>query len=203
MIASDVLTGGFADPVFQSQAIFRKVLDAFARPGRVVTIPAAVSAPAPLYASTAAFLCTFADEGTPVHLDREIGHGGAAAAWIRFHTGAPVADLPGAAQFAILVDPSQVPRFEEFSQGSQEYPDRSTTIILQVEDLAGGIALRLEGPGIDGAAAASPRPLPDDFVARMRGNRALFPRGVDVVLASPLAILALPRSVRVTLAGEG
>jgi alpha-D-ribose 1-methylphosphonate 5-triphosphate synthase subunit PhnH len=37
--------------------------------------------------------------------------------------------------------------------------------------------------------------LPSDFQARIAVNRALFPRGVDVVLVSPAAVAALPRSV--------
>ena len=195
MIAQDVLTGGFADPVFEAQAVFRKVLDAFARPGRVVAIPDMVRAPAPLYPPTAAFLCTFADEGTPVHFDAAAA--GAAAAWVSFHTGAPATIRPEAAQFAVVTDPGSLAPFEVFAQGLQDYPDRSTTILLQIEDFSGGAALRLHGPGIDGVAEARPRPLPVDFILRMQRNRALFPRGVDLVLASPSALMALPRSVRV------
>ena len=200
MIAPDVLTGGFADPVFEAQAVFRKVLDAFARPGRVVAITDMVRAPLPLHPPTAAFLCAFADEGTPVHFDAATG--GAAAAWVSFHTGAPAAGRPEAAQFAIVTDPARLPPFEVFAQGSQDYPDRSTTILLQVEDFAGGAPLRLQGPGIDGVAEARPGLLPVDFVLRMQRNRALFPRGVDLVLASQSALLALPRSVRVSTTGQ-
>jgi alpha-D-ribose 1-methylphosphonate 5-triphosphate synthase subunit PhnH len=201
MIAADVLTGGFADPVFEAQAVFRKVLDAFARPGTVAAIPDAVRAPPPLHPAAAAFLAALADEGTPVYFDGEADS--AAAAWVTFHTGAPVMDRPEAAQFAVVADPNRLLPLDSFAQGSQEYPDRSTTILLQVDDFLGGSVLRLEGPGIDGIAEASPRPLPEDFVARMARNRSLFPRGVDVVLVSPSAVLALPRSVRVSGSGEG
>ncbi len=115
-----------------------------------------------------------------------------------FHTGAPSTMRPEAAPFAVVTDPGSLPPFEAFAQGSQEYPDRSTTIILQVEDFSGGAALRLQGPGIEGAAETRPRPLPTDFVLRMQRNRSLFPRGIDLVLVSPSALLALPRSIRVT-----
>ena len=46
-------------------------------------------------------------------------------------------------------------------------------------------------------ATVSASPLPADFVARMRANRALFPRGVDIILASVAKLAALPRSVHV------
>jgi alpha-D-ribose 1-methylphosphonate 5-triphosphate synthase subunit PhnH len=201
MIAADVLAGGLADPVFEAQAIFRKVLETFARPGTVAAIADAVRAPPLLHPPAAAFLAALADEGTPVYFDGD--ETSAAAAWVGFHTGAPVADLPEAAQFAVVTDPGRLLPFEAFAQGSQEYPDRSTTILLQVDDFSGGAALRLEGPGIDGIAEIGPRPLPEDFVTRMARNRSLFPRGVDIVLVSPSAILALPRSVRVRGSGEG
>jgi alpha-D-ribose 1-methylphosphonate 5-triphosphate synthase subunit PhnH len=41
--------------------------------------------------------------------------------------------------------------------------------------------------------------LPPDFPARLAANHALFPRGVDVILVSPTAVAALPRSVSVAL----
>ena len=129
MIAPEVLTGGFADPVFQSQAVFRKILDAFARPGRVMAIPPLVAAPAPLLVPTAAFLCAFADEATPVHFEAGVATS-AAAAWVQFHTGAPLAESPDLAHFAVLTKPHDLPDLERFALGTQDYPDRSTTVVL-------------------------------------------------------------------------
>ena len=69
MTNARAMAGGFDNPVFQSQAVFRQVLEAFARPGVVVEVTDVVVPPAPLHVSTAAFVCAFADEGTPVHVD--------------------------------------------------------------------------------------------------------------------------------------
>lgn len=197
MIAADAMTGGFADPVFQSQAVFRRVLKAFARPGTVVEIPNVVRPPAPLHMPTAAFIAAFADEGTPVHVDPVIAAAEDAVGWIRFHTDAPIAAEPQAAAFAIVADTEAMLPLEAFSPGSAEYPDRSTTLVIQVDRVSRETGLRLEGPGIDGSAELDAVPLPAAFVDRMQDNRALYPRGVDIVLASPSAIAALPRSVRV------
>jgi alpha-D-ribose 1-methylphosphonate 5-triphosphate synthase subunit PhnH len=197
MIAPEILTGGFRDPVFQSQAVFRKVLDAFARPGKVVELPPLVTAPAPLLPPAAAFLCAFADEATPVHFEESVA-ASAAAAWVQFHTGAPLAERSDLAHFALLTDPRDLPDFDRFALGSQDYPDRSTTIVLQLESLSEGEGFRLEGPGIDGVTEAHIAPLPRGLLPALARNRMLFPRGVDLVLASPEAILALPRSTRAT-----
>lgn len=202
MIAAESMLGGFSDPVFQSQTVFRKVLEAFARPGTHAEIPGVVAAPTPLHLATAAFICTFADGDTPIFFDRAVGDADAALAWIRFHTDAPIVDEPQDAAFAIIVDPGAMPAFDRFSVGTAEYPDRSTTIVLQVEELSGAPGLTLEGPGIDGAATINARPLPADFVEQLHRNRALFPCGVDLVLASPQAVVALPRSLRVSQSRE-
>jgi alpha-D-ribose 1-methylphosphonate 5-triphosphate synthase subunit PhnH len=65
-----------------------------------------------------------------------------------------------------------------------------------VPALSGGPSLVLAGPGIRDAVDFAPVGLPDDFAARLAGNHALFPRGVDLVLASGAQIAALPRSTR-------
>ena len=131
--------------------------------------------------------------------DRELAalaQGGEVADWIRLHAGARVTSDPAEAAFAFIADPAHAPAFDVFSPGTPEYPDRSATLVLQVDDFGGGEGLSLSGPGIADARAFSARPLPGDFPARIAANRALFPRGVDVVLVSPEAVAALPRSVR-------
>jgi alpha-D-ribose 1-methylphosphonate 5-triphosphate synthase subunit PhnH len=42
--------------------------------------------------------------------------------------------------------------------------------------------------------------LPDGFVAARADNRALFPRGVDVLMVAGSDLVALPRSTVVALA---
>ena len=79
---------------------------------------------------------------------------------------------------------------------------RSTTIVLQVETLRHGPPLVLTGPGIRERAILHAAPLPDDMAARLADNRALFPRGVDLILVGPDEVAALPRSVRLVSAKE-
>ncbi len=45
--------GGFSDPVFQSQAVFRALMDGMARPGRIQSLEAVVDPPAPFGAAMA------------------------------------------------------------------------------------------------------------------------------------------------------
>jgi alpha-D-ribose 1-methylphosphonate 5-triphosphate synthase subunit PhnH len=78
-----------------------------------------------------------------------------------------------------------------------EYPDRSSTLVLQVDRFSADESLCLSGPGIAGIQRLAATPLPKNFRAQLVANRALFPRGVDVILTMDDAVVALPRSVRV------
>lgn len=196
MIPAETLRGGFADPVLDSQSVFRGVLASLSRPGSVAELATCIAAPAPLAAATGAIALAIADDTTPIFLDLPLATG-TVSAWIAFHTGAPIVADPQKAAIAFIANPLEMPPFRAFPLGSAEYPDRSATLILQVEGLGGGPALVLAGPGIDGEARIAPRGLPADFVARMRANRALFPRGVDLFLVAGRHIAGLPRSTRV------
>jgi alpha-D-ribose 1-methylphosphonate 5-triphosphate synthase subunit PhnH len=55
----------------------------------------------------------------------------------------------------------------------------------------------MEGPGINGVRSLAAEPLPDDFADRLRANRELFPRGIDLVLVADDHVAALPRSIRI------
>ncbi len=88
---------GFADPVGDAQAIFRAVLDAMARPGKLHQVGAGLAAPAPLDCATAAVLLTLIDNETPLWVDPVAD---AARAWLAFHCGAAITDVSGEAAFA-------------------------------------------------------------------------------------------------------
>jgi len=185
----------FPAPVLAGQATFRAMMDAFARPGTVQRLPRGVAAPSPMSAGAAAVALAMLDYETPVWLDAALAQDTQVADWIRLQTGARVTSEPAEAAFAFFADPGHARAFDAFAQGTPEYPDRSATLVLQVEDFGSGDGLVLSGPGIADARNYSARPLPSDFQARIAANRALFPRGVDVVLVTPAAVAALPRSV--------
>jgi len=185
----------FPAPVLANQAVFRALMDALARPGTVKPLVPAAAAPSPLTAAAAAVALAMLDYETPVWLDAALAQDTQVADWIRLQTGARITTEPAEAAFAFFADPEHARAFDAFAQGTPEYPDRSATLVLQVEDFGSGDGLVLSGPGIADARNFSARPLPSDFQARIAANRTLFPRGVDVVLVSPAAVAALPRSV--------
>jgi len=188
----------FPAPVLASQAAFRALMEALARPGTVKPLPPAAAAPSPLSATAAAVALTMLDYETPVWLDAPLAQRPQVADWVRLHTGARVTSDPREAAFAFIADPVHAPAFDGYSLGTPEYPDRSATLVLQVEDFGSGQRLLLAGPGIADVRSFSARPLPPDFQNRIAANRALFPRGVDMILVSPDAVAALPRSVAST-----
>ncbi len=191
------IEGGFADPVFEAQTMFRAVMDGLARPGSLQAIGAATRPPAPMSPGLAAVALTLCDPDSPVWLDAALAAVPAVADWLRFQTGAPITTDPAAAMFALIADGAALPSLQHFAMGTDEYPDRSTTLIIAVDELDGGDMLQLSGPGIETTARLAPRPLPDHFAAEWQDNRQKFPRGVDVIFVAPGWLAGLPRSTRI------
>jgi alpha-D-ribose 1-methylphosphonate 5-triphosphate synthase subunit PhnH len=190
---AEVAGPGFGDPVFDSQRVFRAVLDAMARPGRLARVDVALAPPAPLDPATAAVVLALADYDAPVWLDEAAGTD-AVAGFLRFHCGCPLAAEPAQAAFALCVE---APSLARFNPGSDEFPEGSTTVVIQVADLAANGPLTLRGPGIERAHRIAVAGLPDDFWAERDAANASFPRGVDVILACGRHVVGLPRTTRV------
>jgi alpha-D-ribose 1-methylphosphonate 5-triphosphate synthase subunit PhnH len=182
---------GFPDPVGDAQATFRAVLDAMAKPGKLHQVGAGLVAPAPLDNATAAVLLTLIDNETPLWVDPAAD---ASRAWLAFHCGAAITDAVGEAVFALALSLREL---TALSPGSDEAPEDSATLILQVQALGSGARYRLAGPGLRGPAILAVSGLPGHFVAAWQQNHALYPRGVDVILCSGTTLTALPRSVTI------
>lgn len=184
---TQALEGGFTDAPREASFAFRALMSAIARPGRIETITGG-QPPAPLSVAAGTLLLTLADADTPVHLagacDTE-----AVRQWLAFHTGAPLTS-PGHATFAVGTWDALM-TLEAYPIGTPEYPDRSATLIAEVDDLRADGA-RLTGPGIKDSAALS---LPE--TEAFSRNARLFPLGLDFYFTCGDRIAALPRTTRI------
>lgn len=182
---------GFADAPRDAQRIFRLILMAMARPGRLVEVDLP-QAPDGLSPAAAATLLTLCDSDTAVWLDPASA---AAAPWLRFHCGSPITAEPMAARFAYCRDPGLLPALDSFALGTDEYPDRSTTLLLEAS-LGGAPTARLAGPGIERETRLGLRGLSAVFWEERAELLPLFPRGLDLILTCGAKLVAIPRTTR-------
>ncbi|WP_233836039.1 phosphonate C-P lyase system protein PhnH [Paraburkholderia sp. ZP32-5] len=192
-IALSTLTPGFADPVHDTQAVFRTLLDTLSRPGTIGLIGDVLPEPHRARAEPAAFaaLLTLCDYATPVWLAQPDT---ALASALRFHTGAPLVDTPANAAFAYLHDAEALPPLESFAPGSAESPEQSATLLIRVDALTGGEPIALRGPGIRDTATISPVGLPARFWRERATLAPLFPSGIDCYLVCGTRLIGLPRT---------
>lgn len=190
---------GFDDPVQQSQQAFRALLDAMARPGRVVTMETETGHPDGLAPALAAALLTLADLDTPVWLGPGLDTD-AVRTWLRFHSGAPLAAKPDQAAFALL-DAAQMPSLDTFSLGTDESPERGATLLIQAPGLTGATAMTWRGPGLKDGIAMPFCGLDQAVWQQRAALTSEFPRGVDLYIGCGRDLVALPRSTAITFEG--
>ena len=184
---NDALAGGFTEAPIQSARAFRAILEAMARPGTIRKVEGATP-PAPLSVAAGVALLVLTDPTTRLHL---AGATDCAAVrdWVAFHIGAPLASAEDA-DFAIGTWNALQP-LSRFRIGLPDYPDRSATLIIEVDRLVNDGPV-LTGPGIETVARLN---LPE--TTAFRANRALFPLGFDTLFTAGSQIAGLPRSTRV------
>jgi alpha-D-ribose 1-methylphosphonate 5-triphosphate synthase subunit PhnH len=193
--ALSTLAPGFADPVHDTQAVFRTLLDALSRPGTVGVIENVLPEVRATHAELAAFaaLLALCDYATPVWLAQPDTALGSA---LRFHTGAPLVDEPGQAAFAYIHEAGALPPLESFALGAAESPEQSVTLLIRVDALTGGAPIVLSGPGIQHTATIAPVGLPEHFWRERAALAPLFPCGVDCYLVCGARLIGLPRTTQ-------
>ena len=192
----NTLVAGFDDEAFGSQAIFRTALQALSHPARPIDMPVGASVPRQGHMAAAVLLLGLLDTDTRLWLSPAIATSDAAA-WLRFHTGCTLVAEPAQAQFCWLAQGDTWPDLTQLNLGSDTWPDQSATCVIEVDRLQGDApGWTLQGPGIPGERMLQVTGLPSGFESQWQDNHALFPRGVDVFLASPTQIAGLPRTTR-------
>jgi len=185
---------GFADPVHDAQQTFRTLLDALAHPGQMGIVSSGLTPPPGLTPACAAACLTLLDLDTQVWL--QPGLDGAVKAWLAFHAGCCFTPRPQQADFALIASLEDGPALSAFRWGTAEYPEASTTLLIQTSGLTGGEAVMVQGPGILGERAIAPQ-LPPTFWEQWAANHRAYPLGVDVFLFGQHDVLGLPRTAQV------
>lgn len=185
----------FTDPVFGAQEAFRALMDAMARPGRIQRCDVLPDLPEALMPAAAAALLALADAETPVWTDAT----GEARDWIAFHTGAPL--VADASKALFLLATVAMPKLAALDPGTDETPQDSATLVLQLAALTEGAGWRLTGPGIEHEQRLAAAGLPADFTTQWAANRKGFPCGVDLVLCAGARLAAFPRTTQIEEAG--
>jgi alpha-D-ribose 1-methylphosphonate 5-triphosphate synthase subunit PhnH len=195
--SSHWLQPAFNDPVLDAQTSFRSALKALAEPGLAQPMDRALAL-GDLQPATYALCLAFLDGDTPLWLAPRFDTP-AIRANLSFHCGCPIVAERELALFALL-DESELTDLSAFDNGSERYPDQSCTLLIQLDALGGGPALRWRGPGIKDVRSVE-LPLPAVFW-QQRQARSAFPRGLDAFFAAGGQVIGLPRSTRVLLGAE-
>jgi len=189
------LTPGFADPVTESQTVFRHLLEAMARPGTVQTVPVALEGPDRLHLAATAVALALVDFETPLYLAPALATE-AAETYLKFHCGTRITRDSVEATFAILDAAPE--NLSAFNSGTDEYPETGATLLIQVESLTSGGPLVLTGPGIKDEARLDLPDVPSGFWNARAAQQRHFPRGIDLVFVSGAKMVAIPRTTTVS-----
>lgn len=194
------ITAGFDSPVHDAQQVFRKLMEAMSRPGKCVSLDHSTQFGTASSAATQVLL-TLADNTTRLWLSRLFSADEALIENVRFHCASPVVAEKSQAAFA-LIKGDEPESLEGFSFGDEIYPDRSTTLILEVGGFDGGVALSFTGPGIKAPESLFVKGLNSTLLASLMAHRGAFPQGVDILLTAGNDVVAIPRSTELTLMSE-
>ncbi len=186
------LLASFTHPVADAQRAFRRILKAMSEPGVMVSLPLAQGW-GELSPAATAVLLTLVDQESALWLDQRVDSD-TLRSNLRFHTGVPIVaerDAPFALTHAAAnPDPAL------FAAGDNMAPEKSTTLIVEVPALNGGLTLRLSGPGLRESRAIAPQ-LPAAILHYLRERPHPFPQGVDLIFTCGEAMMALPRTTDV------
>lgn len=185
---------GFAHPVFGTQLCFRKIVKAMSEPGSLVTVPN-VSGLESMSSATAATLLTLTSHTTPLFIDPKIGNP-LLLRTLCLHTNVPIATRLDDADFVLLSGNRFSYDLMALSCGSEVEPEKSTTVIVEVEGMHDGPCLKLTGPGIKTHRIISPR-LPGSVRDYLCNRPHVFPTGLDFLFTSGKKLFAIPRSTHV------
>ncbi|MFN3662209.1 phosphonate C-P lyase system protein PhnH [Yoonia sp.] len=162
----------------QTNATYAALMWALSRPGLIHDLPEA---------GQAQIIAALIDRECKVH------SADPALTDVALRAGAALVEFD-AADHVFAASLPQADVLRQLRCGSDLYPEEGATLVLNA-DLSVGTALRLTGPGIDGAVELSVGGLPDGFWSE-RARSMRYPMGFEIFLIDGSRVLGLPRSTK-------
>lgn len=183
--------------IFDAQQHFRLLLDSMARPGKINQLDGViVQPPGGLHPASALIGLALLNADVTFHTD-----GPAIGEYLRLNTASRPADA-ASADFLFTNGRYEPASLIEAKIGLLTYPETGASVIIDVEAIsaeprAGSLALRLQGPGVDGHAVVFLRGLNKSFLQSIKLKNAEYPLGIDAIFTDPTGhICCMPRSNR-------
>lgn len=179
-----------------SQEVFRVLLDAMARPGRLGRLPDVDVPP------TLAPVLALADVDSPVALlqapsDTDL------AEPVHRATGAPIVPLTDA-ELVCALRPPTPDEIRTIPHGRRDAPELAAKLALACHTLraasGGDVRLGLRGPGVPGRLAIGVNGVPVETLEAVEASRREPPCGIDVFCVDTEGgVIGLPRSTRIEI----
>ncbi len=193
-IKTQCLWHGFKNEVAESQRCFKKTMKAMSEPGHLVTL-APLKTSESISSATFSVALTLIDQDISVWVSPQLS----STAFIdnlRFYCGCQLASSPVEADF-VFIKLSEWQDLENLKQGTEEYPDRFPTLIIETDGLAGSGDITLRGPGINGTRNISIEGINKQHINLLKHNQQHFPMGYDFIFTCREQLMALPRTTQV------
>jgi len=185
------------DVIFDSQRIFRALLDAMANPGRIITLPDIRIEPPAANMYPLLVLMTL--------LDHEVSFsvlGGAqtqVTEYLKTNTGSKESRLENS-DFILVYGGYSHGLIQRARVGTLEYPDESATVIYDTGSIgagAGDLLLELSGPGIADKRRIGASGIEENEIENVLAMRD-YPLGLDLIFSDKAGrIVCIPRSTTV------
>lgn len=204
------LVAGMKNPVQATQVVFRSALKAMSEPGTLVKIKQNNGA-GELNPAMFALSLALMDQHTPLWLAADFSQPEVIKN-LQFHTAVTFTHAPQAAMFAIA-KADQIDDLSVFNSGTDESPEMSCSILLQVSYLAAlgdhsqsageCTILKLTGPGIQSYKQVCVADLSPQLLDYLTRRVTPFPRGLDFYLVSAGQLLCIARTTLVEIINRG
>jgi alpha-D-ribose 1-methylphosphonate 5-triphosphate synthase subunit PhnH len=185
------------DHIFDSQEIFRKVLDSMARPGKInQLVHEGISVPDGLNKASALLGFSLLNSDVNFYMHHE---GQTPAEYIRLNTASEQTGL-SAADFVFINGRHDSLLVREIKSGEPETPQDGATLIIDVEKIFDRPTdqtheLILKGPGVKETKTIYIRGIDPGLFSEIKEKNSEYPLGIDTILTDNEGnVICLPRT---------